>query len=236
MVKLGVNIDHVATLRQARRGLEPDVLEAGRIVEKSGAHGLTVHLREDRRHIQDNDVYLLKKEISLPLNMEMACNEDVILKALDIKPYMCTIVPEKREEVTTEGGLDVCGQYDLVEETVRRLKDKGMKVSLFIEAEKEYIDCSKKMGVDFIEIHTGRYANSFGENKKIELKKIEEVSKYALSIGLTVNAGHGLNYENTRDMAMLGLFNEFNIGHSIISRSIFTGLEKAVKDMLLIVK
>lgn len=241
MVKLGVNIDHVATLRQARMGIEPDVLEAAKIVEKSGAHGITVHLREDRRHIQDEDVIKIKKNISLPLNLEMACSEEIVNFAYNIEPNMCTLVPEKRQEVTTEGGLDVCSQFDTIKKSIELLKSKGIKVSLFIEPEIEHIDCSKKLGADYIEIHTGKYSNASKDEVLSELDRIERAAKYALSIGLIVNAGHGLNYENTDaiiDMHIKNnrnLFNEFNIGHSIISRSVFTGLEKAVKDMLFIV-
>lgn len=241
MVKLGVNIDHVATLRQARMGIEPDVLEAAKIVEKSGAHGITVHLREDRRHIQDEDVIKIKKNISIPLNLEMACSEEIVNFAYNIEPNMCTLVPEKRQEITTEGGLDVCGQFDTIKKSIELLKSKGIKISLFIEPDKEHIECSKRLGAEYIEIHTGKYSNAFGEEKLSELNRIETAAKYALSLGLVVNAGHGLNYENTEAVIDLHkkndnkLFNEFNIGHSIISRSVFTGLEKAVKDMLSIV-
>lgn len=241
MVKLGVNIDHVATLRQARMGIEPDVLEAAKIVEKSGAHGITVHLREDRRHIQDDDVIKIKKNISIPLNLEMACSEEIVNFAYNIEPNMCTLVPEKRQEITTEGGLDVCGQFDTIKKSIELLKSKGIKISLFIEPDKEHIECSKRLGAEYIEIHTGKYSNAFGEEKLSELNRIETAAKYALSLGLVVNAGHGLNYENTEAVIDLHkkndnkLFNDFNIGHSIISRSVFTGLEKAVKDMLSVV-
>lgn len=236
MIKLGVNIDHVATLRQARMGVEPEPVMAATIAEKAGADGITIHLREDRRHIQDKDVYEIKKAISIPLNLEMACSDDIINIARDVLPVTCTIVPEKRQEITTEGGLDAAGQYDLVSNTVMRLQEKGIKVSLFIEPDKVQIDAAKKMGAEYIEIHTGLYANTEGAARAKELSRIKEAAEYAHSIGLIVNAGHGLNYTNTQSMVEIPYMHEFNIGHSIISRAVFTGLETAVKDMLKIVK
>ena len=236
MIKLGVNIDHVATLRQARMGIEPEPVMAAKIAEKAGADGITIHLREDRRHIQDKDVYEIKKAISIPLNLEMACSDDIINIARDVLPVTCTIVPEKRQEITTEGGLDAAGQYDLVSNTVMRLQEKGIKVSLFIEPDKVQIDAAKKMGAEYIEIHTGLYANTEGEARAKELNRIKEAAVYANSIGLIVNAGHGLNYTNTQSMVEIPYMHEFNIGHSIISRAVFTGLETAVKDMIRIVK
>lgn len=236
MIKLGVNIDHVATLRQARMGIEPDVLEAAQIVEKAGADGITVHLREDRRHIQDNDVYNIKKHISLPLNLEMACSDDIVNIACDVVPNTCTIVPEKRMEITTEGGLDALGQYSTVAKVVERLQKKGIKVSLFIEPDNSQIDAAKKMGAEFIEIHTGLYANTEGEKQLHELERIKKAASYAHSIGLIVNAGHGLNYTNTQKMAEIEHMYEFNIGHSIISRAVFTGLYDAVMEMKKIVR
>ena len=207
MIKLGVNIDHVATLRQARMGIEPEPLIAAQIAEKAGADGITIHLREDRRHIQDKDL-----------------------------PNTCTIVPEKRQEITTEGGLDAAGQYDIVADTVARLQEKGIKVSLFIEPDKIQIDAAKKMGAEYIEIHTGLYANTEGDAQLQELNRIKEAAAYAHSLGLIVNAGHGLNYTNTQNIAAVPYMHEFNIGHSIISRAVFTGLEEAVKEMIKIVK
>ena len=228
MIKLGVNIDHVATLRQARMGVEPEPVMAAKIAEKAGADGITIHLREDRRHIQDKDVYEIKKAISIPLNLEMACSDDIISIARDVLPVTCTIVPEKRQEITTEGGLDAAGQYDLVSNTVMRLQEKGIKVSLFIEPDKVQIDAAKKMGAEYIEIHTGLYANTEGEAHIKELNRIKEAAVYAHSIGLIVNAGHGLNYTNTQSIVEIPYMHEFNIGHSIISRAVFTGLETAV--------
>lgn len=236
MIKLGVNIDHVATLRQARMGVEPEPVIAAKIAEKAGADGITIHLREDRRHIQDKDVYEIKKAISIPLNLEMACSDDIINIARDVLPVTCTIVPEKRQEITTEGGLDAAGQYDLVSNTVMRLQEKGIKVSLFIEPDKVQIDAAKKMGAEYIEIHTGLYANTEGEAHIKELNRIKEAAVYAHSIGLIVNAGHGLNYANTQSIVEIPYMHEFNIGHSIISRAVFTGLETAVKDMIKIIK
>lgn len=236
MIKLGVNIDHVATLRQARMGVEPEPVIAAKIAEKAGADGITIHLREDRRHIQDKDVYEIKKAISIPLNLEMACSDDIINIARDVLPVTCTIVPEKRQEITTEGGLDAAGQYDLVSNTVMRLQEKGIKVSLFIEPDKVQIDAAKKMGAEYIEIHTGLYANTEGEAHIKELNRIKEAVVYAHSIGLIVNAGHGLNYTNTQSIVEIPYMHEFNIGHSIISRAVFTGLETAVKDMIKIIK
>ncbi|MDY5051766.1 MAG: pyridoxine 5'-phosphate synthase [Candidatus Mucispirillum faecigallinarum] len=236
MIKLGVNIDHVATLRQARMGVEPEPVMAAKIAEKAGADGITIHLREDRRHIQDKDVYEIKKAISIPLNLEMACSDDIINIARDVLPVTCTIVPEKRQEITTEGGLDAAGQYDLVSNTVMRLQEKGIKVSLFIEPDKVQIDAAKKMGAEYIEIHTGLYANTEGYAHIKELNRIKEAAVYAHNIGLIVNAGHGLNYTNTQSIVEIPYMHEFNIGHSIISRAVFTGLETAVKDMIKIIK
>lgn len=236
MIKLGVNIDHVATLRQARMGVEPEPVMAAQIAEKAGADGITIHLREDRRHIQDKDVYDIKKVISIPLNLEMACSDDIVNIARDVIPNTCTIVPEKRQEITTEGGLDAAGQYDLVADTVSRLQEKNIKVSLFIEPDKLQIDAAKKMGAEYIEIHTGLYANTEGAAQQQELIRIKEAAAYAHSLGLIVNAGHGLNYTNTQNMAAVPYMHEFNIGHSIISRAVFTGLDEAVKAMIKIVK
>lgn len=236
MIKLGVNIDHVATLRQARMGIEPEPVMAAKIAEKAGADGITIHLREDRRHIQDKDVYEIKNVISIPLNLEMACSDDIINIAREVLPSTCTIVPEKRQEITTEGGLDAAGQYDAVADTVARLQEKCIKVSLFIEPDNVQIDAAKKMGAEYIEIHTGLYANTDGEAQLQELNRIKEAAAYAHRLGLIVNAGHGLNYTNTHNIAAVPYMHEFNIGHSIISRAVFTGLEEAVKEMIKIVK
>ncbi|MBQ3032771.1 MAG: pyridoxine 5'-phosphate synthase [Deferribacterales bacterium] len=231
MPLLGVNIDHVATLRQARGGIEPEPVEAAIIAENSGADGITVHLREDRRHIQDADLYGIKKIIKIPLNLEMACSNDIVSIALDVKPHMCTLVPEKRQEITTEGGLDAVGLYDTVSATVKALKDGGIKVSLFIEPDEVQIDAAAKMGAEYIEIHTGRYSLEKGQAMDMELNRIKNATAYALGKGLKVNAGHGLNYINTAPIASIPGISELNIGHSIISKSVFLGLDKAVAEM-----
>ena len=234
MTKLGVNIDHVATIRQARMGIEPSPLEAAIVVERSGAHGVTIHLREDRRHIQDSDVRLIKDTISLPINLEMACTDEITSIAREVLPNSCCLVPEKREEVTTEGGLDVVGNYNNVERTVHLLQEKGIKVSLFIEPDIAQIDASVNTGAEYIEIHTGLYSNTEGNAQIQELERIKKGAEYAISKGLIVNAGHGLNYTNTQKIVELGLFYELNIGHSIISRAVFTGLDNAIKEMLVL--
>lgn len=231
MVKLGVNIDHVATLRQARGGSEPSPLDAAKLVEKIGADGITIHLREDRRHIQNKDVYNIKKFVSLPLNLEMACNDDVISVALDVLPQFCCIVPEKRQELTTEGGLDVAGALDKVSQTVKALSAKGIRVSLFIEPDEKQILAAAKTGAEFIEIHTGTYSNAMPCDIKKELSRVASATAFAMKQGLTVNAGHGLNYENVSAIAAISGMNELNIGHSIISRAVFSGLPQAVKEM-----
>ncbi|MFP4466994.1 MAG: pyridoxine 5'-phosphate synthase [Candidatus Goldiibacteriota bacterium] len=237
MAELCVNIDHIATLRQARGEDEPDVIKAARIAEKAGAAGITVHLREDRRHIQDKDVLLLRKTVKKKLNLEMAVNEEIIKYALKIIPDEATLVPEKRKELTTEGGLDVVKNIKIIEKTAARLKKKGIAVSLFIDPEEKQIKAAAKTGVQFIEIHTGSYANA-GSGKKTgeELKKIKNAVDAARGMGLRINAGHGLNYANTRRIARIPGIEDLNTGHSIISRAVFTGFEKAVKDMLELVK
>ncbi len=231
MVLLGVNIDHVATLRQARGGFEPDPVRAALIAQESGADGITVHLREDRRHIQDKDIYSLKNAVSVPLNMEMACNDEIVGIALDVKPRMCTLVPEKRREITTEGGLDAAGLYGRVSAAVKALLEGGIEVSLFIEPEERQIDAAADMGAGYIEIHTGRYSNETGELLATELERIKKAAAYAEGKGLKVNAGHGLNYGNTAPIAAIKGINELNIGHSIIARAVFSGLAAAVADM-----
>ncbi|MEN2998719.1 MAG: pyridoxine 5'-phosphate synthase [Brevinematia bacterium] len=229
--KLGVNIDHVATLRQARRGVEPDPISVIPIVELAGADSITMHLREDRRHIQDRDVFLAKQIIKTSLNLEMSINEEIVKIALDLVPNEVCIVPERREEITTEGGLDIKPIKSRLEDVIRSLRSKGVVVSLFVEPEKEAISLSKEVGADYIEIHTGRYANSSGDVMLLELNKIREMSAYARSIGLGVNAGHGLNYKNAYDIATIPEIETLNIGHSIISRAIFVGIRQAVVEM-----
>ena len=234
---LGVNIDHVATLRNARGGVEPDVIRAAEICESYGATSITTHLREDRRHIKDTDVYTLIKTINTKLNLEMAMADDIQKIALDIKPHSICLVPEKRQEVTTEGGLDVAGQLDKVTEFIKPLLDVGIKVSLFIDPELTQVQASALTGAQFIEMHTGSYAEAFGKNnEEDEFLKLKTAAKSAQALGLTVNAGHGLNYENVYRMHEIPDLYELNIGHSIISRAVFTGLPEAVKKMADLIK
>jgi pyridoxine 5-phosphate synthase len=228
---LGVNIDHVATLRQARRGQEPSVLDAALIAEKAGADLITIHLREDRRHIQDEDVDQIKEKTSIPLNFEMSLVEEIVLKAISIKPYKVTLVPEKREEITTEGGLNVASYRNRLIEVIQRLKKASISVSLFVDPNLDVIKDSKDVGADAIEIHTGQYSNAKGKLLSVELDKIKTAVKYADSIGLEVHAGHGLNYQNVGNIVKIPKLVELNIGHSIISRALFVGLNQAIREM-----
>ena len=234
---LGVNIGHVATLRNARGGVEPDPIKAAAVCEHNGAASITTHLREDRRHIKDRDVYTLTKTLTTKLNLEMAMADDIQKIALEIKPYSICLVPEKRQEITTEGGLDVAGQLENVSEFIKPLLDAGIIVSLFIDPTEEQVEASKKTGAQFIEMHTGAYAEAFGtDNEELEFQKLKQAAELAQHIGLQVNAGHGLNYENVHRMHEINGLVELNIGHSIISRSIFTGLPEAVKKMAELIK
>ncbi len=236
-MKLGVNIDHVATLRNARGGFEPDVIKAAEICEANGATSITTHLREDRRHIKDEDVYTLIKTIKTNLNLEMAMAEDIQKIALEIKPHSICLVPEKRQEVTTEGGLDVAGQLDKVSVFIKPLLDTGIIVSLFIDPDLNQVQASALTGAQFIEMHTGSYSEAFGTDKEEEeFMKLKTSAKLAQSLGLTVNAGHGLNYENVHRMHEISDLYELNIGHSIISRAVFTGLSEAVGKMSELIK
>lgn len=229
---LGVNIDHVATLRNARGGVEPEPILAARICQKCDASSITTHLREDRRHIKDSDVELISKNISTNLNLEMAVTDEMQGIALKIKPHSVCLVPEKRQEVTTEGGLDIAGQLEKITKFVKPLKDAGIEVSLFIDPTKEQVEASAKTGAQFIEMHTGSYSNAYGtENEEVEFLKLKNSAKLAQELGLRVNAGHGLNYENVKRMHEIEGLYELNIGHSIISRAIFVGLEQAVIEM-----
>jgi len=232
MAKLGVNIDHVATLRQARREFDPNPIEAARICEKAGANSIVAHLREDRRHINDKDIRALRKVVKTRLNLEMSLNSGIVRIACQIKPHQATLVPEKREEITTEGGLDVLRHFYRIKKVVRTLKRTGIEVSLFIDPEKKQIEKTKAAGVDIIELHTGTYdlAKTKGERTR-ELKKLRDMTKFARSLEMTVNAGHGLKYHNTRTIAKIKGIDELNIGHSIISRAVFVGLNRAVGEM-----
>ncbi len=233
MPKLGVNIDHVATLREARKTFEPDPLEAMRSCEKAGCDGIVCHLRKDRRHILDADVEKLRKEVKTHLNLEMSVDPEIVDIACRVKPDQATIVPENRQEITTEGGLDVVGNLGRVKEVAERLSKEGIKVSLFIDPEEKQVASSKEAGVSMVEFHTGRYAEAFnaGGDYKKELEDLIKMTELGIDKGLTVCAGHGLNYKNVTLVAQIKGMHELNIGHSIISRSIFTGIGLAVKEM-----
>ena len=234
---LGVNIDHIATLRNARGGLEPNLIQAALICEKAGADGITVHLREDRRHTRDNDVVELKKILKTRLNLEMALTDEMQKIALKIKPECCCLVPEKRQEVTTEGGLDVASRVDFVSDFVKPLKEAGIIVSLFIDPDKQQVEAAAKTGAQFIELHTGRYSEAYGTmNESKELDALKNAAKLAQQLGLKVNAGHGLTYENVHAMKEIPQLVELNIGHNIIAKAVFDGLEKAVLDMKDLIK
>lgn len=229
-ILLGVNIDHVATLRQARGTRYPDPVQAALQIEQAGADSITLHLREDRRHIQDKDVYELKARMSTRMNLEMAVTDEMIAIAEDVKPEDCCLVPESREELTTEGGLDVVTHAAAVEHACARLSDAGVRVSLFIDADKKQIDAAKEVGAPVIEIHTGHYADAETDEERQQIfEKIKEAVFYADSIGLHVNAGHGLNLDNTKAIAALEPIRELNIGHAIIAEAVFMGLEQSVK-------
>ena len=234
---LGVNIDHVATLRNARGGVDPDPIQAAEICEKSGATSITTHLREDRRHIKDQDVKTLKKILKTNLNLEMAVTDEMQKIALSVKPHSVCLVPEKRQEVTTEGGLDVASRLNRITEFVQPLLDAGILVSLFIDPSKEQVYAAAKTGAQFIELHTGQYSMAFGTpDETEEFEKLRESSRLAHALGLKVNAGHGLNYENVYRMKQIEDLYELNIGHSIIARSVFVGLEQAVNEMKNLIK
>lgn len=231
-ILLGVNIDHIATLRNARGTRYPDPVHAAEVAERAGADGITIHLREDRRHITDRDVRLLSETIQTRMNLEMAVTDEMVEIALQTKPEYVCLVPEKREELTTEGGLDVAGHLEKVKAATQKLTDAGIKVSLFIDADREQIDAAKACGAPFIELHTGHYADAETEADRLnELKKIAAGASYAADLGITVNAGHGLTYHNVAPIAALPEIYELNIGHAIIGRAVFDGLEKAVADM-----
>lgn len=231
-ILLGVNVDHIATLRQARGTTYPDPAHAAAVAEHAGADGITIHLREDRRHISDRDVDVMAHTIQSRMNLEMAVTNEMLDIACRIKPAFCCLVPEKREELTTEGGLDIAGQLDKVSEAVRRLDAQGILVSLFIDADPIQIEAAKATGAPFIEIHTGQYADAETEEQQsIELQRLIEGIKYADKLGLKVNAGHGLNYFNVKPIAAIKEIIELNIGHAIIARAAIDGLDVAVRDM-----
>lgn len=231
MVRLGVNIDHIATVRQARRAAEPDPVHAAVLAELGGADQITVHLREDRRHICDRDVKILRETIKTRLNLEMACTEEMVAIALEISPDMVTLVPEKRQELTTEGGLDVAGNLDNIKSAAATLRSAGIFVSLFVDADEKQIDASAEAEANAVEIHTGAYADARGAKQREELSRIIYAGQKSRELGLVLNSGHGLNYMNVGEIITIPGMNEVNIGHSIISRAVFVGIEKAVREM-----
>tara|TARA_B100000700_G_scaffold329838_1_gene453132 strand:+ start:1532 stop:2242 length:711 start_codon:yes stop_codon:yes gene_type:complete len=235
MTKLGVNIDHIANVRQARQTKEPDPVQYALLAELGGADGITVHLREDRRHIQDRDVYLLKETIQSKLNLEMASTNEMLKIALQVKPDMVTLVPEKREEITTEGGLDVRKNKETIKKTIDKLKEEEILTSIFIDPDLSQIEYSQTIGAEYIEIHTGSYAESGNSSRELELSKIKESTLTAQEMGIKVNAGHGLTYQNVIPIANIENIVELNIGHTIISRSIAVGLTAAVSEMKILI-
>jgi pyridoxine 5-phosphate synthase len=230
-IALGVNIDHVATLRQARRVHYPDPIHAALVAEQSGADSITLHLREDRRHIQDRDVLLMRQVLETRMNLEMALTEEMIRIAREVKPQDCCLVPESRHEVTTEGGLDVAAQLSRVGDACKALGASGIRVSLFIDPDASQVEAAQRAGAPVVELHTGAYAGAVGAARAIELERVRSAAQHAASLGLTVNAGHGLNYHNVQPIAAIREIVELNIGHSIVARAVFDGLSKAVRDM-----
>lgn len=232
MIYLGVNIDHIATLRQARRTRYPSVVEAALAAETAGADSITLHLREDRRHIQDEDVDILRRVLKTKMNLEMAATEEMLEVAARVRPQDVCLVPEKREELTTEGGLDVAGQVDKIRDACLRLKEAGIRVSLFIDADYRQLEAARECGAPVVEIHTGHYADWAEPAAKLqELDRIRKAVAYGLGLGLTVNAGHGLTYHNVQPIAAIPGVHELNIGHAIVAQAIFVGWEKAVSEM-----
>jgi pyridoxine 5-phosphate synthase len=230
-IALGVNIDHVATLRQARRARYPDPMYAALLAEEAGADSITLHLREDRRHIQDRDVTAMREALQTRMNLEMAVTEEMVRIAQTVRPQDACLVPESRQEVTTEGGLDVLGQSTRVKDTVTALTGAGIRVSLFIDPNEGQIEAARSVGAPVIELHTGAYAEAAGGARAREFERLRTAAKFAASLGLTVNAGHGLNYHNVEPIAAIPEIIELNIGHAIVARAVFDGLAKAVRDM-----
>ena len=231
MLNLGVNIDHVATVRQARLAASPSPLEAAVLAEKAGAWGITAHLREDRRHIQDRDIRLLAERVGR-LNMEMAVTEEMLRIATEIKPHSCCLVPEKRAELTTEGGLDAAGQPARLRDAVSQLHAAGITVSFFVDPEFRQLDAAREAGADYVELHTGAFANASGAARETELERLRAAADHAAGLGLKVNAGHGIDYENIAGILTIRHLCELNIGHCIVGRAIMTGMEQAVREML----
>jgi pyridoxine 5-phosphate synthase len=237
MTRLGVNIDHVATLRQARGVKYPDPVAAAALVEMAGADGIVVHLREDRRHIQDRDVHILRETVKTKLNLEMAATPEMVKIALEAKPHMVTLVPEKREELTTEGGLNVGGNKGTLTKTIAQLKANGITLSLFIDPNRQQIEASKEVGADFVELHTGCYCDATTRDEEDkEYKNLLDVVSIAYELDLGINAGHGLNYFNVKRIAEIKEIEELSIGHSIVARAVLVGLDRAVRDMIELIK
>jgi pyridoxine 5-phosphate synthase len=230
-LRLGVNLDHVATLRQARFTPYPHLMEAVRIAEGAGADGITLHLREDRRHVQTEDIYAARELITTTLNLEMAATDEMTAIARDVQPDYCCLVPERREELTTEGGLDLARHQPRLTEICQRLAAVDIKVSLFIEPTVTAIDLALKIGAPMVELHTGTYASASGAQQVLALERIQQVAAYAADAGLQVNAGHGLHYDNVAQIAAIPVLKELNIGHAIVARALFVGLSKAVSEM-----
>ena len=235
MVQLGVNIDHVATVRQARKTNEPDPIWAAALAELGGADGITIHLREDRRHIQQRDLRMLMESVAVPINLELACSDDVLSIACEAKPFQATLVPERREEVTTEGGLDVISQREKAGQAVRRLKEAGIFVSLFLDPDRKQIEAGASFGADAIELHTGAYSHATlrhnASQTQAELQTLLDAGKLVRDAGMTLDAGHGLTYRNVKPVAAIDGMHALNIGHSIVARALMVGFEQAVRDM-----
>ena len=236
MIRLGVNVDHVATVRQARRAQVPDPVEAALLAEKAGADGITMHLREDRRHIQERDVELLRERLKTKLNLEMAVTPAMVAFAETLRPDDACFVPEKREELTTEGGLDIVAHRRKIQDSVKRLQDRGIHVSLFVDPEEKQIETSKEVGADAVEVHTGTYCNAAGAEREKERRTVASAVSLAHRLGLEVHAGHGLDYENVLPIAGIHEIVELNIGHSIIARAVVVGIEQAVREMKALLK
>ena len=231
MIELGVNIDHVATLRQARRGQRPDIIAAAKVCEMAGAHQITVHLRKDRRHIQDRDVWALKETLVVRMNLEMAADDEIMDIARRVKPYTVCLVPEKREEITTEGGLDVAAQLGRLTEVTQSMHESGIRVSMFIDPEPAQIEASMKTGADSVELHTGAYANAVGDAADDELARLWDCAEMVAETDLYLHAGHGLHVHNLLPIARMPRLHEVNIGHDIMARALFIGMDKAVKEI-----
>jgi pyridoxine 5-phosphate synthase len=237
MMRLGLNVDHVATIREARRGKVPDPVAAAIAAEMAGADGIVCHLREDRRHIKDKDLFLLKEIVKTHLNMEMAATDEMVNIATEVVPDMCTMVPERREEVTTEGGLDVDANLDWIEEVVKRLRSHNIVVSLFVDPDIQQIKAAARCGADYVELHTGAYANAEDLGTTMdEMEKLRSMAMAASKLGMGVSAGHGIDYQNVRDLLDIEQIEELNIGHSIVSKAVLVGMERAVREMLEIIR